>query len=106
MVGGCRGVNVAWLATLSLDSAPAATWSHEMRVLVVYAHPLQSSFVSAIHDRILRKLIAQGHQVDDLDLYAEGFQPVLTAREREVHYQAGSNLTGVEFYVERLRSAE
>jgi NAD(P)H dehydrogenase (quinone) len=77
-----------------------------MRVLVVYAHPLQSSFVSAIHDPILRKLIAQGHQVDDLDLYAEGFQPVLTAGEREVHYQAGSNLTGVEFYVERLRSAE
>jgi putative NADPH-quinone reductase len=77
-----------------------------MRVLVVYTHPLQSSFVSAVHDHILRNLSARGHQVDDLDLCAEGFQPVLTAREREVHYQVGSNLTGVELYVERLRAAE
>jgi putative NADPH-quinone reductase len=77
-----------------------------MRVLVVYAHPLQNSFASAIHDHILKNLSARGHQVDDLDLYAEGFQPVLTAREREVHYQVGGNLKGVEFYVERLRAAE
>jgi putative NADPH-quinone reductase len=77
-----------------------------MRVLVVYAHPLQSSFASAIHESILRKLDARGHQIDDLDLYAEGFQPILTAKEREVHYQTGSNLAGVESYVERLRAAQ
>ena len=77
-----------------------------MRVLVVYAHPSQGSFASAIHSQILRKLGARGHQIDDLDLYAEGFQPVLTAKEREVHYQTGANLTGVESHVERLRAAE
>jgi putative NADPH-quinone reductase len=44
--------------------------------------------------------------VDDRDLYADQFQPVLTLAEREVHYAVGANLAGVEGYVERLRAAE
>ena len=58
-----------------------------MRVLVVYAHPSPNSFAAAV--------VMAGHQVDDLDLYAEEFQPVLTREEREVHYNAGGNFTGV-----------
>src|SRR6195256_5312361 len=77
-----------------------------MRVHVVFAHPLPSSFAAAVHRRIVDGLQARGHQVDDLDLYAERFDPVMTLAEREAHYRVGSNLAGVERYVERLRAAE
>jgi NAD(P)H dehydrogenase (quinone) len=77
-----------------------------MCVHVVYAHPSPNSFAAAVHRRIVDGLVASGHQVDDLDLYAERFQPVLTLEERQVHYKEGANLAGVENYVQRLRAAE
>ena len=77
-----------------------------MRVHVVYAHPSPKSFASAIHGRIVAGLTRRGHQIDDLDLYAERFEPVLTLMERDVYFAAGGNLAGVERYVERLRAAE
>jgi NAD(P)H dehydrogenase (quinone) len=77
-----------------------------MRVHVVYAHPSPSSFAAEIHRQVVDSLIAAGHHVDDLDLYAEAFQPVLTREEREVHYAAGANLAGVAKYVDRLQAAE
>jgi NAD(P)H dehydrogenase (quinone) len=77
-----------------------------MRVHVVYAHPCHNSFTAAIHARIVDALSRHGHQVDDLDLYAERFEPVLTAAEREAYFNAGGNLAGVQTYVERLRSAD
>jgi putative NADPH-quinone reductase len=48
----------------------------------------------------------RGHDVDDLDLYSEQFEPVLTLLEREAYYRAGTNFTGVDKCVERLRAAE
>ena len=51
-----------------------------MRVLVVYCHPVETSFHAALHQEVLRNLRAAGHEVDDCDLYAEGFDPVLLAR--------------------------
>jgi putative NADPH-quinone reductase len=77
-----------------------------MRVHVVYAHPLANSFTGAVHRQIVDSLKARGHQVDDLDLYAERFDPVMTLAEREAHYRVDANVTGVEIYVERLRAAE
>lgn len=77
-----------------------------MRVHVVYAHPSPNSFAAAVHRQIVQGLAARGHEVDDLDLYADHFQPVLTHEEREVYYEVGANLAGVERYVERLRAAE
>jgi putative NADPH-quinone reductase len=40
-----------------------------MRVLVVYAHPLETSFNAALHGRVLASLRSRGHDVDDCDLY-------------------------------------
>ena len=77
-----------------------------MCVHVVYAHPSPNSFTAAVHRHILEGLAARGHQVDDLDLYAEHFQPVLTLAEREVHYAVGATRAGVVRYVERLGAAE
>ena len=77
-----------------------------MRVLVVYAHPSPNSFAAAVHRHITEALTAAGHQVDDLDLYAEEFQPVLTREEREVHYNTGGNSASVASYVKRLQAAD
>src|ERR1700739_2395080 len=51
----------------------------DMRVLYVYCHPLADSFHAAIRGEALAGLAEAGHTVDLLDLYAEGFDPVLSA---------------------------
>jgi NAD(P)H dehydrogenase (quinone) len=77
-----------------------------MHVHVVYAHPLPNSFTGAVHRQIVDGLQTRGHQVDDLDLYAERFDPVMALAEREAHYRVDANLAGVEGYVDRLRTAQ
>src|SRR5690348_935763 len=77
-----------------------------MRVLVIYAHPLADSLASTLHRVILDTLRRGGHQVDDCDLYAERFDPVLNAAERRSYNTANPDLSGVVEYVERLRAAE
>lgn len=77
-----------------------------MRVLVVHAHPLKTSFVSALHARVVETLRAGGHEVDDLDLYAERFDPVLPPDQMRVYVDATRNTDTVRSYVERLRAAD
>ena len=77
-----------------------------MRVHVVFAHPSATSFASAIRDQVVRVLAAHGHEVDELDLYAAGFSPVLTPAEWAAHVKGGAHLAGVAAEVERLRKAE
>jgi putative NADPH-quinone reductase len=77
-----------------------------MRVHVIYAHPRADSFNAALHETIVTGLRKAGHTVDDLDLYAEGFQPALTAEERGAYHTVGGNLAGIDGYAERLRAAE
>jgi NAD(P)H dehydrogenase (quinone) len=52
-----------------------------MRILIVYAHPNPASFCHAILRSIESELIALGHELRVKDLYAEGFNPVLSAAE-------------------------
>jgi putative NADPH-quinone reductase len=73
---------------------------------VVYAHPLPDSYNAALHDRAVTALRGAGHEVDDLDLYADGFQPALTPAERAAYHTVGGNLAGIESYVARVRAAE
>lgn len=77
-----------------------------MRVHVVFAHPSSASFARAVRDRVVRALIARGHEVDELDLYAAGFDPVLTSGEWTAHVQGAANLAGIGPEVERLRKAD
>lgn len=53
-----------------------------MKVLVVYAHPVEGSYASTLRDRALTGLKAGGHEVRLNDLYADGFRPELSAWER------------------------
>ena len=77
-----------------------------MNILVLYAHPVETSFNAGLHRTIVERLSAAGHAVDDCDLYAEDFDPRLTRAERlGYHDQRGPN-DAVAGYVERLKKAE
>jgi putative NADPH-quinone reductase len=77
-----------------------------MRVLVLYCHPVEDSFNAAVHAAALRGLRAARHTVDDCDLYAEGFNPVMSREERIGYHEIPQNRVPVEPYVARLLAAE
>ena len=77
-----------------------------MRVLVLYCHPVETSFHAALHQEVLRNLQSAGHEVDDCDLYAEGFDPVLSREERLGYHDVPGNQAPLKPYIERLRRAE
>jgi len=77
-----------------------------VRVLYVYCHPLPESFHRAVLDESLAGLAEAGHEVDLCDLYAEGFDPVLSAEGRRAYHDTEINQRGLEGYVDRLKAAE
>jgi NAD(P)H dehydrogenase (quinone) len=77
-----------------------------MRVLVLYAHPVETSLHAALHERVVTALRAAGHEVDDCDLYAEHFNPVLSREERLNYHDVAVNRAPVASYVARLQRAE
>ena len=77
-----------------------------MRVLYLYCHPLPDSFHAAIRERALAGLVSAGNIVDLCDLYAEGFDPVLSAQGRHDYHDIARNRVGIEDYVRRLQAAE
>jgi len=52
-----------------------------MKILVLLGHPQPGSFNHALAERVVSTLAACGHEVVFHDLYAEGFDPVMTAAE-------------------------
>lgn len=77
-----------------------------MRVLVLYAHPVETSYVAALHRTVVGGLAAAGHAVDDCDLYAEGFDPVMSREERLRYHAVPENRAPVEPHVARVLAAE
>lgn len=77
-----------------------------MKALVLYAHPCADSFNAAVHGVVVEALSARGWDVDDCDLNAEGFSPVLTDAERQGYHTVPDNIEPVRGYVERLKAAE
>lgn len=77
-----------------------------MRVLVLYCHPVETSFNAAVHATVVSALKRAGHEVDDCDLYAEGFSPVLTREERIGYHDVPENRAPVAAYVERVLRAD
>ena len=76
-----------------------------MLVLYVYCHPLDDSFHAAIRKEALAGLEKAGHAIDLLDLYAEGFDPVLTAQRRRDYHDPVRNRANNQVYAERLMAA-
>jgi putative NADPH-quinone reductase len=76
------------------------------RALVLSAHPVPDSYNAALHARTVEALTARGWDVDDCDLYAEGFDPVLSEAERRGYHEEPTNIEPVREYVDRLRAAD
>lgn len=76
------------------------------RALVLFAHPCAESFSAALRRQVVERLQKRGWEVDDCDLNAEGFSPVLTAEERRGYHEEATNTGPVASYVDRLRRAE
>lgn len=77
-----------------------------MRALVVLAHPLGDSLCAHLASEAINALRARGATVDILDLYAEQFQPALTAAERRLHYatpEPGHDIVALQ---QRLAAAD
>lgn len=77
-----------------------------MRVLVIYCHPDETSFASSLHAAVIESLMASGHTVTDLDLYGEGFNPIMTLEERIEYSDSPRYVKSVEKYANQLASAE
>lgn len=74
-----------------------------MRALVVFCHPKTDSFSAAVKNLVLDKLHAAGAEVRLNDLYATGFQPVLTVEEWQGYLTCPSNCDAVQGDVADLR---
>jgi putative NADPH-quinone reductase len=74
--------------------------------MVLFAHPVETSFGSAVHTAVVASLKAAGHEVDDCDLYAENFNPVLSREERLNYHDETICTKPVQQYVDRLHAAE
>lgn len=72
-----------------------------VRVLVIYCHPDPASFTAAVRDRVLSQLEELGAEVRLCDLYAEGFDPVLS-RAEWIGYTGPDNREAVEAHVADL----
>ena len=77
-----------------------------MNILVLYAHPVETSFNAGLHRMIVERLRAAGHAVDDCDLHAEDFDPRLTRQERLDYHNQRGPADAVAPYVERLLRAD
>ena len=77
-----------------------------MRVLVLFAHPVESSLGAALHTKVVETLRGRGHTVDDCDLNAEEFDPVMTRQDRIDYYNLAINRRRVAPYVDRLQAAD
>jgi putative NADPH-quinone reductase len=67
-----------------------------MRALVVHCHPRVESFTAAIRDLVLGRLEAAGVEARLIDLYAEDFDPVLSAEEHAGYLDSPANRRPVE----------
>jgi putative NADPH-quinone reductase len=77
-----------------------------LRILVLFAHPVETSFAAALHAKLVATLRARGHDVDDCDLNAEGFDPVMSRQDRIEYHTVGLNRARVVHYVDRLLAAD
>ena len=77
-----------------------------MKILLVYAHPVETSYAAALRDAALATLTDAGHEVDLCDLYAEGFEGALSRGERVAYRDPAANGASVADHVARLRAAE
>lgn len=78
-----------------------------MNVLVIYCHPVEGSFCSAMRDAAVDGFRQAGHTVDIIDLAADNFNPVMSDDEWDLYYTSNGQIPdGLERYVQLTKSAD
>lgn len=78
-----------------------------MKVLIVYCHPVEGSFCSAMRDAAADGFRQAGHSVEIIDLTADNFDPVMSADEWTSYYLRDEQFpVGVEKYIQQVTEAE
>lgn len=77
-----------------------------MRLLIIYCHPCPESFVAALLATTVTTLQGAGHETRVIDLYAEGFNPIMSAEERRGYHTPHDNERPVAAYLDALRWCE
>lgn len=78
-----------------------------MNALVIYCHPVEGSFCSAIRDAAIQGLQNAGHHVDVIDLAADNFDPVMSSDEWDLYYSSNGAIPhGMEEYVRKVKGAD
>ena len=80
--------------------------SEQMRVLVVYCHPVPESFCAAVRDATVAALGERGCEVRLVDLYAERFDPVMPADERRTYNEHAPTHPDLARHIDNLHWAE
>lgn len=75
-----------------------------MRALIVYCNPNPESYSAHLRDQVIAAL--DGHEVKVIDLYAEGFDPVMSREERAGYHTPEANEVPVAAHIERLKWAD
>lgn len=78
-----------------------------MRTLIVHCHPNPASLSGALYAAAQESIKKRGHELRCIDLYAEGFDPVLSLQER-IDYlpNTGAIESKVQTHVDALRWCE
>ena len=77
-----------------------------MKALVIFAHPVPESYSASLHKKVVETLEGRGWEVDDWDLNAEGFDPVLSCEERRNYHEDGPHRDPLQPYIDRIMKAE
>jgi NAD(P)H dehydrogenase (quinone) len=78
-----------------------------MKLLLVFCHPDPASYGAALRDAARDTLAAAGHELREIDLYAQGFNPVFSAAEKASYLNdTQRNIDGVAEHVDALKWAE
>ena len=77
-----------------------------MRVMVVYAHPVETSFNAAVYRTVTEALRGAGHEVDACDLYAENFPAIMSREDRLLYHTVPANRALAEPWIRRLEATE
>jgi len=73
-----------------------------MRPLILYCHPDPGSFTAAVRDAIIRHLVWRGMEYRLIDLYAEEFDPVMSANDLACYGDTTSDRSRLSRHAEAL----
>ncbi len=73
-----------------------------MKALVVYCHPDPGSFSAAVKSAIIDQLEKSGAEIRLIDLYGEGFNPLLSQTEWQGYENIDTNADGVKEHTDAV----